>query len=159
MLGFSNLIFDIGANNDDDTEAYLKRGSKVVAVEPNPALCADMSGRFAAEIDTGQLVVVDKAISSQDKVTLYVNSEESGWGTTQASYAARGLKLRGEILPIEVETTTVADLIRAHGVPDYIKVDIEGDDVPCLKDLSHANARAPKTGQRTVAGARSSAAA
>jgi FkbM family methyltransferase len=135
MTNFNNLIFDIGANNGDDTQAYLKRGCKVVAIEANPALCAALRERFSAEIDAGQLIVVDKAISRRSKVTLYVNSAESGWGTTLPGYAQRGLRMRGEIVPIEVETTTVIDLIRAHGVPNYIKVDIEGADVLCLLDL------------------------
>jgi hypothetical protein len=51
------------------------------------------------------------------------------------TYAARGLKLRGEVKQIEVETTTVIDLIRAFGAPDYLKVDIEGADLLCLHGL------------------------
>jgi FkbM family methyltransferase len=54
----NSLVFDIGANNGDDADAYLKRGRKVIAVEANPDLCAGLRGRFAAEITSGQLVLV-----------------------------------------------------------------------------------------------------
>jgi FkbM family methyltransferase len=127
--------FDIGANDGSDTDAYLKRGNRVVSVEANPALCVDLRKRFASAIENGQLVVIDKAISRRRKVALYVNSEESGWGTTQPSYAARGHRLRGKITEVEVDTITVIDLIRAYGVPNRVKVDIEGADIICLLDL------------------------
>ena len=130
-----NLVFDIGANNGDDAAAYLDHHCKVVAVEANPDLCAEMRERFSAEIASGQLVLVDRAISRRRKVKLYINSSDHQWGTILPSYAEQGRKLRGEINTVEVETTTVIDLIREHGVPQRMKIDIEGVDYLCLLDL------------------------
>jgi FkbM family methyltransferase len=146
-----SLVFDIGANNGDDSEVYLKRGCKVVAVEANPELCVMLRQRFAPEIATGDFVLVDRAISRRPKVTLYVNSADHGWGTIDPSYAERGRKLRGTVVPVEVETTTVIDLIRPYGVPDRMKVDIEGADILCLLDLydgilpAHLSIERPKS--------------
>jgi FkbM family methyltransferase len=111
------LAFDIGANTGQDTAALLARGLRVVAVEANPKLCADMRARFADAISDGRLVIIDKAISGRKTVTFYVNSADSGWGTTSASYAARGVALAGKLEQIEVETTTMTEIIRAHGSP------------------------------------------
>jgi FkbM family methyltransferase len=147
----NRLVFDIGANNGDDAEVYLKRGRKVVAVEANPDLCAGLRERFAAEIASGQFVLVDKAISRRRRVTLYVNTSDHGWGTILPSYAEHGRKMRGELRAIEVETTTVIDLIREHGVPHRMKVDIEGVDYLCLLDLfdsdlpAHLSIERPKS--------------
>jgi FkbM family methyltransferase len=147
----NSLVFDIGANNGDDADAYLKRGRKVVAVEANPDLCAGLRERFAAEIASGRFVLVEKAISRRPRVTLYVNTSDHGWGTILLSYAEHGRKLRGELRPIEVETTTVIDLIREHGVPHRMKVDIEGVDYLCLLDLfdsdlpAHLSIERPKS--------------
>jgi hypothetical protein len=44
------LIYDLGMNNGDDTDYYLKRGFEVVAVEANPALCQVARDRFAEAI-------------------------------------------------------------------------------------------------------------
>jgi FkbM family methyltransferase len=137
----NSLVFDIGANNGDDADAYLKHGRKVVAVEANPDLCAGLRERFAAEIASGRFVLVEKAISRRRRVTLYVNTSDHGWGTILLSYAEHGRKLRGELRPIEVETTTVIDLIREHGVPHRMKVDIEGVDYLCLLDLFDSDFR------------------
>lgn len=130
-----DLVFDIGANNGDDAAAYLKRGCRVVAVEANPTLCAHLRVRFSSEIEARQLTIVDKAISHRPKATLYINTKESGWGTTLLSYAERGKRLRGEVEAVEVETTTVVELIRQFGVPSYLKCDIEGLDLLVLHDL------------------------
>jgi FkbM family methyltransferase len=134
-----DLVFDIGANTGQDTAALLARGLRVVAVEANPKLCAGMRERFATEIGTGRLVIIDKAISGRKTVTLYMNTADSGWGTTKPDYAGRGMAFAGDRDEIEVETTTLTEIIRAHGVPDYLKVDIGGSDIFCLLGLLDAD--------------------
>ncbi len=135
-----DLAFDIGANTGQDTAALLARGLRVVAVEANPKLCADMRARFADAIGDGRLVIIDKAISGRKTVTFYVNSADSGWGTTSASYAGRGVAMAGKLEQIEVETTTLPEIIRAHGSPRYLKIDIEGADILCLLGLFDTDA-------------------
>jgi FkbM family methyltransferase len=135
----SGLVFDVGANTGEDTAAFLARGLRVVAVETNPKLCADMRARFADEISDGRLVVVDKAISGRKTVILHLNSADSGWGAASASYAARGQAVAGKIERIEIETTTLTEIIRTHGSPRYVKIDIEGADILCLLGLFHAD--------------------
>ena len=42
----TDLVFDIGMNNGDDTAYYLHRGFRVVAVEADPILCAAATTRL-----------------------------------------------------------------------------------------------------------------
>lgn len=136
----SDLAFDIGANTGQATAAFLARGLRVVAVEANPKLCAEMRKRFADEISDGRLVIVDKAISGRKTVILHLNSADSAWGGTSASYAARGQAMAGKIERAEVEeTTTLTEIIRAHGSPRYLKIDIEGEDILCLLGVFHTD--------------------
>jgi FkbM family methyltransferase len=100
-VSLKTLAFDVGANTGQDTAALLARGFRVVAVEANPRLCVELRERFAAEIAEGRLTIVDKAISGRKKVTFYVNSADSGWGTTLAKYAARGESVAGTIEEID----------------------------------------------------------
>ena len=60
------LIYDLGMNNGDDTDFYLKRGFEVVAVEANPALCQQAEERFAEAIAAGKLTIVKAAIGDHD---------------------------------------------------------------------------------------------
>lgn len=106
----SDLAFDIGANTGQATAAFLARGLRVVAVEANPKLCAEMRKRFADEIGDGRLVIVDKAISGRKTVILHLNSADSAWGGASASYAARGQAMAGKIERAEVETTTLTEI-------------------------------------------------
>jgi FkbM family methyltransferase len=46
----TNLVFDIGANTGQDTMALLSRGLRVVAIEANPKLCADLRAHLPAEL-------------------------------------------------------------------------------------------------------------
>jgi FkbM family methyltransferase len=131
----NELVFDIGANNGDDTAEYLKHGCRVVAVEANPTLCKDLRDRFAREIESGQMVLVDKAISPRRTVTLYLNSAAHGWGTILPSYAEHGARLRGTVTPIDVETVTLIDLFRQHGIPDRMTMDIEGADIEAIASM------------------------
>ncbi len=153
----SGLVFDVGANAGQDTEAFLARGLRLVAVEANPKLCADMRKRFADEISDGRLVIVDKAISGSRTVIFHLNSADLAWGAISASYAARGQALAGKIERTEVETTTLTEIIRARGPPRYLKVDIEGADILGLLGLFHADHldRAPGVFRRAALSLRS----
>lgn len=130
-----DLVFDIGANTGQDSEAYLARGYRVVAVEANPALCAYLGHRFKDDIASGRLTLVGKAISPQKSVELFVNTLDSGWGTTRKDYAERGEKIGGSIESVVVDTITIPELTREFGIPSYLKIDIEGLDVICLHEL------------------------
>jgi hypothetical protein len=45
-----DLIYDVGFHVGEDTEFYLKKGYRVLAVEANPELCARGQMRFADAI-------------------------------------------------------------------------------------------------------------
>jgi hypothetical protein len=44
--GIDNLIFDIGMNVCEDTDFYLEKGFRVVAVEANPAACRNAAEKY-----------------------------------------------------------------------------------------------------------------
>jgi FkbM family methyltransferase len=98
------LIFDVGANNGDDTAAYLARGFRVIAVEANPFLCEDLHKWFANNINLGRAVVVNKAIDRWGGgiITLHLNSLDSAQGTTIESYSQRAVARGGHILNYDV---------------------------------------------------------
>ena len=50
-------VFDVGMNNGDDSDYYLSKGCKVIAVEANPLLVQRARERFSAEIASGQMVI------------------------------------------------------------------------------------------------------
>ena len=64
------VIYDIGMHAGRDTEFYLKKGFKVIAVEANPILVEKAKAKFKDEINAGRLVIVDKAIAPDGTDTI-----------------------------------------------------------------------------------------
>jgi FkbM family methyltransferase len=121
-----DLIFDLGANHGEDTEFYLDKGFRVVAVEANPVLFAQLSGRFASAMARGQLVLLNVGIWSEARtLPFYVNEENDHWSSFDPAYGARD-GTRHQIL--EIPCLTAPELLRRFGVPRYMKIDIEGAD-------------------------------
>lgn len=139
----SDLIFDVGLHEGQDTAFYLAKGFRVVAVEAMPSLCAAATERFADAVGSGRLVVRNVAVAEQaGPVSFYVNAK-SEWGTIRPMWAERNARNLGsaptEVL--EVTGVTFGDLLAEHGVPYYLKVDIEGADLLCLEALAESPAR------------------
>src|SRR5215218_4820375 len=57
-----DLVYDLGLHHGLDTEFYLRKGFRVVALEARPDFCAEVSARFAAEVEAGRLTVVPCAL-------------------------------------------------------------------------------------------------
>lgn len=135
------LIVDLGMNNGDDTHYYLKRAERVVAVEANPGLCAAAAERFAQEIAEGRLVIVHAAIQSGDdpqRATFFVNDHNHHWSSLDLGWAGRE---DSAVRPVEVPTMSVRRLFELHGVPDVLKVDVEGADEDVLDGLARCPGR------------------
>jgi len=136
------LVFDLGAHRGEDTDFYLKLGYRVVAVEANPALVAELEERFRDAIRRGELVVVGRAIGEREgTIRFFVNRTISVWGTADPAWAERNRKLGADSEEIAVECVRLPDLIRRHGCPHYLKVDVEGADMQCVRSLAELDCR------------------
>lgn len=125
-------------HNGDDTAYYLHRGFNVVAVEADPDLAAAGRKRFAAAIADGRLALVNKAIAAQPgEADFWICDELRVWNSFDHSIASRnGLPCHA----VKVQTVPLRDLLAEHGVPYYLKVDIEGHDHIAVADISPQNA-------------------
>lgn len=137
-----DLIYDVGMHKGEDSYLYLRKGFRVVAFEANPSLVELCSARLKEFIDQGRLTIVQGAIvappatgAAQSKVQFYKN-ENSVWGTVCADWAERNARLGTSTSLIEVDAINFADVIKQHGMPYYMKIDIEGCDTVCLNALS-----------------------
>lgn len=138
----SGLIFDLGLHKGEDSEFYLKKGFRVVAVEALSKLCHTASERLKSYVESGQLVIVNAAIAESDgPITFYENQKLSLWGTTRPAVARAFADLGAGSTEITVEGLTFSSLLRRFGIPYYMKIDIEGSDVLCLESLLQFKAK------------------
>ena len=130
---FRGAIFDVGMHDGSDTESYLRQGYAVLAVEADPTLTAAAARRFDGAIRGGQLQIVNAGISeTSGTATFWICDDNSVWNSFDIRIASRNTSRHH---PIDVPTCRFADLLSTFGVPEYLKVDIEGADHLCVKDI------------------------
>jgi FkbM family methyltransferase len=130
------LIFDIGMHTGRDTEFYLKKGFKVVAIEANPQLVKSAHQKFRDYIQTGKLEIFEVAIAeNMGEIEFYVNDQHDDWGTISKEFAQRNEKIGTSNSVIKVQCSPLRNILEKFPTPYYVKIDIEGADVLCLKDL------------------------
>ncbi|HWE10030.1 MAG TPA: FkbM family methyltransferase [Solirubrobacteraceae bacterium] len=140
-----DLIFDVGFHNGEDTEHYLSKGFRVVAVEANPVLVSQGRQRFAREIADERLIIEDAAVAPENgSIELWVNESNDEWSSIDRSVGSRDGSGRGAVSvsaatgrahPVEVNAVRFDALLARHGVPYYLKIDIERADFHCLRAL------------------------
>ncbi len=128
----ANLIFDLGLHIGQDTEFYLKKGFRVIAVEANPVLAAAAAEKFHSQISNGQLVIENVGIGpTEGRMPFYVNESLSEWSSFIESLGSRA----GKFHAVDVAAVRLETLFKKHGVPYYLKIDIEGYDFYAIKSL------------------------
>jgi FkbM family methyltransferase len=131
----NDLIFDVGVHKGQDTAYYLKKGFRVVGVEANPEICADLRKMFAGQISDGQFMLVEAAISTTSGPGKFYKFGTSVFGTISPDWAERNQGMGLDYDVIEVRFTTARELLSEYGVPYFIKIDIEGADNLCIEAL------------------------
>lgn len=137
-----DLIFDLGMHQGFDTEFYLAKGFRVLALEANPALVEAARLRQAEALAAGRLALEDRALwlEAGQRVSFYVNPVTDDWSSVRRDWAEKGGHRAQEIT---VETTTLPRLLDTYGTPYYIKCDIEGADEAFVHQLL-ADRRRPR---------------
>src|SRR4249919_434049 len=78
------LVFDIGANRGEMTDAFLSLGARVVAVEPNPALADELVRHFG-----GAIAVENVAVGAEPGRAELHLGRDSGHSTLSEEWLGR----------------------------------------------------------------------
>jgi len=134
-----DLAFDIGAHVGDRVASFRRLGARVVAVEPQPALVRTLQliyGRDrAVSIEAVAIGPVEGTIELQMNLANPTVSSVSR-DFVQAAAHAPGWTRERWTKSIAVPMTTLDRLIARHGLPSFIKIDVEGFEVQALAGLS-----------------------
>jgi FkbM family methyltransferase len=134
----NNLCFDIGANFGNRVKVFLRLGAQVVAVEPLAECVEVMRMVYGGRPD---LTLVNKAVGAAEgeseilvpDVTVLA-SMSPGW--------IDAVKKSGRVQDTnwtesrKVSVTTLERLIETYGVPDFMKIDVEGFEFEVIKTLT-----------------------
>jgi FkbM family methyltransferase len=127
------LIFDIGMHKGEDTSYYLRQGFNVLAVEANPVLANYCRQKFSEAINNGRLTILNCGVAADPGILpFYINNYTSEWSSFDKTIGTRNSP---DSTTIDVTCVTTQHLFEQHGIPYYLKVDIEGNDFLCLADI------------------------
>jgi FkbM family methyltransferase len=126
-LPSGSLCFDIGANIGEKSEALLKAGMSVIAVEPQPLCVEEIRARCRRY---GNIKIKQTAVGSTvGEAELFLSdifhassSLDKDWTPSHKS--------------IKVPLTTLDLLIEEFGLPSFCKIDVEGYELSVLKGLT-----------------------
>ena len=141
LLAAGDFCFDVGANRGDYSRAMLSLGARVLAVEPQPDLCALMSEAFRAELEARQIRILMGAVgASNGKATLFPATDLTKSMSTLSPLFLEISERNGDRWnrdeAYEVAVWSLDHLIAAQGMPYYVKIDVEGLDSAVLAGLS-----------------------
>ncbi len=127
----SDLIYDIGMYNAADTEFYLKKGFRVIAIEANPKLCKDAETTYASYIESGQLTILERGLFSTSGLHKFmINLDQTDRSSFDPAWCPDDNRT-----VIEVACVTLDEVLDQFGTPYYMKIDIEQLDHLCIEAL------------------------
>lgn len=134
-----SLAFDVGSHVGDRIGSFVRCGARVVALEPQPDCARVIRTLYAGE--DGVTLVEAACGPAAGTITLHINSDNPTVTTASPDFikAADGAGgWEGQVWDrqIEVPVTTLDTLIARHGVPAFIKIDVEGFEDQVLAGLS-----------------------
>lgn len=135
-----DLAFDVGAHVGDRVASFRRLGARVVAVEPQPALLRILRLFYGRKRD----VVIEAVLlgASIGRADFRINVDNPTISTASTAFVdaadgAPGWEGQRWTRTVRMPVTTLDALIARHGVPAFIKIDVEGFEADVLAGLTN----------------------
>lgn len=134
-----DLVFDVGSHVGDRIAAFRRLGARVVACEPNPPLVKTLRLIYGRD---SQVTIEPLAVgATAGTIEMKINVDNPTVSTAsrdfvKASEGAPGWEGQNWDKSITVGVTMLDALIARHGLPVFMKIDVEGFEAEALAGLT-----------------------
>ena len=134
LLNSGDLFFDIGAHLGEKSKKFLDKNLKIVMLEPLPQCVKQLRENFK---NINNVQILEKAVGrTVGNMKLEVNSKIPTISTMAKHWKNGRFSNQEWDQKISVEVTTLDRLIKIYGLPNYIKIDVEGFELDVILGLS-----------------------
>lgn len=132
-----DLVFDVGANVGCRTKLFLNLDANVIAFEPQPELCEHLSSYLSVHknFKLQQTALGEKV--GQETIHMcdahVLSSMSQRWISATKRARFKNYEWNKETI---VNVSTLDNQISKHGLPKFIKIDVEGYELEVIKGLS-----------------------
>ena len=128
---------DVGANNGVVSCVLAKFFDSVHAIEPNPGLTARWAAYAPPNVTVHTMALSDRCGVATLQIPVSRGIELEGW----ASLGTPGAENIDDLRQVEVKCCTLDSLEISHHRVDFIKLDVEGHEIPALEGAKDCIAR------------------
>ena len=133
------MYFDIGANIGKWTETNNNGIIKIIAIEASPNTFNKLTNNIN-KINSNNLLCLNYAVCNNlNNPIKFYDSNSDTLSTLNKDWLSNSKSRfcnHDTYNEITVNTITIDNLIQMYGIPDLIKIDVEGGEYECIKSLS-----------------------
>ena len=129
-----DLVFDVGANQGLKTDLYLSIGAKVICFEPQPHCVEFLTKKYQNNQD---VAIVNKGLAAKSgQLELSICDQANVLSTFSEQWKTGRFANQKWEKKVTVEVTTLDEMIKTWGLPQFCKIDVEGFEHQVLQGLS-----------------------
>ncbi len=128
------LLFDIGANHGQYTDVNRKNYNTCVLVEANSLLTDSLQKKYEKD---KQIHIVNAIVSNKYSEVFYISNADQISTADREWITKSRFSNNYKWTPIEgIPTLSLDSLIQQYGIPDHMKIDVEGYEYNVLQSLT-----------------------